>query len=504
MTPMDPDVSKLPLPELIRRATAGEVPNRRRHLRPSWVYSILRDPFWIWCEYHAPRTEAVDESTRYDRMRFEKAAAYERDWVQRRYPEAVRIEPGYGMAALEATLRAILSGLPVLYQPQLWDLEHEVYGKGDLLIRDDSHGSDLGPYHYRVIEIKSSAALQEYHVLQAAFYHRILGKLQGYTPESFTVALRSGEETLHWKGREKDLENLMARWRTLRDRPDLVPEPGKPPKVTDSPWRVYGEKRVAAENHLVLLADVGNGDRQKLREAGIRRVDQLWPLSLVEIQGIVGETAGTLVYHTAQAYRTGEPIPRPGRIYTLPRGERSLYFDFETADDVHPTEPGHVYFIGLWDRERERFVPFLARGARDEERIFREFVRYVEEAGDARLYHWTAFEVRQMAEVIRRWPSLAEPIVRILPLCVDLKEAVKSAFYLPVPTFSIKSVAPALGFHWRQAGFGAFESMVAYWDYLAGKDEAGIRKVVLYNEDDCLAMDHVDRELTRRLTARGN
>jgi uncharacterized protein len=79
---------------------------------------------------------------------------------------------------------------------------------------------------------------------------------------------------------------------------------------------------------------------------------------------------------------------------------------------------------------------------------------------------------------------------------VDLKEAIKSAVYLPVPTFSLKSVAPALGFRWRQEDFGAFESMVCYWDYLSG-DASAIQKTILYNEDDCVAMWHVDHEITR-------
>ena len=41
--------------------------------------------------------------------------------------------------------------------------------------------------------------------------------------------------------------------------------------------------------------------------------------------------------------------------------------------------------------------------------------------------------------------------------------------------------------------------MVSYWDYLEGKDEHAIHQAVVYNDDDCSAMWHVDRELTTRL-----
>jgi uncharacterized protein len=76
---------------------------------------------------------------------------------------------------------------------------------------------------------------------------------------------------------------------------------------------------------------------------------------------------------------------------------------------------------------------------------------------------------------------------------------IKSAVYLPVPRFSLKCVAPALGFRWRQDDFDAFESMMSYWDCLDGADESIMENVLTYNEDDCRAMWHVDHALTKRL-----
>jgi uncharacterized protein len=460
------------------------------------VYSVLRDPFWVWCEYHAPRTEAVDETSRYDEMRFQQAAAYEQDWVKKHYPDAVKIEPPYGMEALRSTIQTMLTSAPAIHGPQLWDLEHEIYGQGDLLVRDDSHGSDLGPYHYRLVEIKRSTALRDYQFLQAAFYQQILGRVQGYTPKTFTVALRGSDEQISYEGKVPELNALMEKWRALRDG-TVVPEPsGRPPRVTDSPWRVYGQKRVTTEMDLVLLAGVGPKQREKLHEVGIHRVDQLWNLGLDETRRILGDSHGVAAYFVAQAYRTGRPIGKPGIPLAIPRGRRHLYFDFETSDEVHPTEPPHVYLIGLWDAEQGRFVSFLAKGAGEEERMFREFLDYAGDLETVRLYHWTDYEIGQMVQVMDRWPALRDPLKRLISSCVDLKEAIKSAVYLPVPTFSLKSVAPALGFRWRQEGFGAFESMVSYWDYLSG-DESEIQKTILYNEDDCVAMWHVDREITR-------
>ncbi|MFQ5993281.1 MAG: hypothetical protein ACE5NA_12655, partial [Nitrospiraceae bacterium] len=348
------------LEELIQRATSGRKLDRHVLFRPSLVYQVLQDPFWIWCEYHAPRSEAVDETSRYDEMRWQRGIEFEQAWVGEHYPDAVKVVPDFGFEALRNTLQLMLEGVPAIYQPQLWDLGRERYGKGDLLVRDESRGSDLGPFHYRLVEIKRSKSLQDHHVLQAAFYNGMVGKLQGWTPAELTVALRGAVETVP-SGREKDLDAILERWRGLRNG-RYLPEPGRPPDVTDSHWRVYGNKQVERRKDLVLLAGVGAKEREKLREANIHGIDQLWSLRLDAICEILGRQHGTQAYYVAQAYRAGRPSLKPHRRLTIPRAQRHLYFDFETSDEVHPTEPPHVYLIGCWDAERDRYTKFLARG----------------------------------------------------------------------------------------------------------------------------------------------
>lgn len=494
--------SKITVDALVERATSGKKFNRHILFRPSQVYYLLKDPFWIWCQYHAPKKEAVDETTRYDELRMRRGVEYEESWVRANFPDALKIEPDFGFVALRNTFRAMIQGAPAIYQPQLWDLGRESYGKGDLLLRHDSHGSDFGPFHYRVVEIKRSKTLQEYHVLQAAIYNQTLGLLQGHTPDDVTVVLKDTSENVPYAAREAELESLRTRWRELRDR-GTAPEPKRPPDAANSPWRIYGNKRVMEQRDLLLLAGIQKREREKLRAAGIHRVDQLWDMNPRAVCEIIGDHYGNAAYLVAQAYKTGKPLLKPGAALDIPRARRLLYFDFETSDEVHPTEPAHTYLIGCYDAMRDQYVKFLARGAEDEGRIFEEFLDFVGEADDFRIYHWTDFEIRQMRGVMRRWPMLQGRLERLIDRCVDLKEAIQAAVYLPVPTFSIKSVARALGFHWRQKDIGAFQAMVYYWDYLKNNDRPAIDKAILYNEDDCLAMWHVDEELKKRIRDEG-
>ena len=482
---------------LLDRATSGERIHGRPRFRPSLADKVLRDPFWVWCQYHVPRSEAVNEVGRYEQMRFRRGVEHEDAWVARHYPHALAIKPDFGYEALARTLRAMLEGVPAIHQPQLWELGRDVYGRGDLLVRDNSHGSDLGPYHYRVIEIKRARKLRDAFALQAAFYNRTVGAIQGYTSGHVTVALRDEVRPVDVSGFGDKIDDVVSRWIGLRDGTVEQPEPGRPPDVTDSPWRAYGNRLVNERRDLVLLAGVRAPERAKLRAAGIHSVDKLWSRSPEEINEILGPHHGATAYHVAQSYRTSRPVPKPGRELRIPRAKRLLYFDFETSDDMHPGMPPHVYLIGCWDGTRDQFVKFLARGPEDEAGIFEAFIDYVGDGVEAtRLYHWTDYEVRQMKAVMRRWPRLERRLMRLMGSCIDLKRCIQDAVYLPVPRFSIKSVAPALGFNWRQQGFGAYEALLCYWDSIDTGDRALAEKAVRYNEDDCLAMWHVDQKLT--------
>ena len=484
--------------ELIQRATAGQKFNRHILFRPSLSYYLLKDPFWLWCEHHAPKNAAVDETSRYEKLRMQQGIEFEERWVKANFPNAVEIKPGFGFAALKNTFRAMLDGVAAIYQPQLWDLGRDSYGKGDLLIRDDSAPSDLGPFHYRVVEIKRSASLQNSHVLQAAFYNQNLALLQGYGARQMTIVLKDGSETVAYVGKETDLDAARQLWRSLCDG-SIVPEAKRPPNATSSPWRLYGNQRIQQEKDLLLLAGIQKRERDKLRQAGVFRVDQLWNFRQQQIGEIIGAHYGEIAYHVAQAYKQAGPILKPGQQLKIPRAKRLLYFDFETSDAVHPSEPPHTYLIGCYDGSRDQFVKFLARGAEDEGRIFSEFLDYVGDPRDVCLYHWSDFEIHQLRRVARRWATLSGMIEQVIDKCVDLKDAIQSAVYLPVPSFSIKCVAPALGFHWRQKDIGAYQSMVCYWDYLENRDLFAIDRALIYNQDDCMAMWHVDQELARRL-----
>ena len=123
-----------------------------------------------------------------------------------------------------------------------------------------------------------------------------------------------------------------------------------------------------------------------------------------------------------------------------------------------------------------------------------KFIKYVKDHKNTTLYHWTSYEVDKMYKLISKYPKLKD-LKNIINSCVDLKVAVAKSFYVPAPSFSLKAVAPAFGFHWEQKDCGAMDSMVHYLNWQKSKDKALINKVLTYNKDDCVAMKFIDEYL---------
>jgi hypothetical protein len=121
------------LQTILNRATSGRSLDKSRMFRPSWFYSMIKDPFWVWCEYHAPWVERVDETTLFDRHRVQMGNEWEDRYVASNFPTAHVIKSQWGEDALRETLIAMLQGEAAISGGTLWLPGEEVYGKVDTI-----------------------------------------------------------------------------------------------------------------------------------------------------------------------------------------------------------------------------------------------------------------------------------------------------------------------------------------------------------------------------------
>jgi len=479
------------LPTLLMRATSGKQLDKSRLFRPSWFYSMIDDPFWVWCEYHAPADERIDETTVFDQYLMQQGNIWEYLYVRGTFPDAYVVRANWGEESLRETLEAMLRGESAIHNAAMWLLGEDVYGKADLLVRSDDHPSDLGSFHYRVKEVKNAPKVKEYHKLQAAVYHKILSKLQGYCPESLDIVLREGdgESSVAYAEIAPQMQHHFAEWRAIRDgQQQLQPLAYE---STGSPWRKYANRLIAERQDISLLPGIGPKTAPKLRTQGLQSWTDI--LSHGKDDCVANFGRDDHYYH-ALARQQNIPVFRPGEAASIRRRGRIVHFDVE---DILMTVPStvtrpHIYMLGVAEPDGSTQI-WTARGEKDEARMWTDFLDWLGDPADVALYCWSDYEHSKFTQAANDHPQLADRLLAAKAALIDLKEEIKGRPFFPVKSYSIKEVAPVCGFHWSQADVDGMGAQLMYVDWLKTGDDSIIKKVEQYNREDVLAMLAVDQ-----------
>lgn len=474
------------LQTLFTTFSAGRTPDGQ-DFNASRMYTLLEEPFCIWCNFHAPQEEAVPETNRYENLKVRTDRNARDEWIKQEFPTVHFVEAHTDAERFEHTLAAMARGESAIANAALWNLPENVYGSINLLVRQDDAPSRFGNYHYQIYQFKRAHDLKEHYCLQVCLMNQILGQIQQYTPTKTRVFLKGHTvDVLHANHLQRLTEEL-AFWRNIKS--GLAkPEAQKPPKAAAAPWRVYANKLMKETKDLVMLPHLNTEMRQCLKINGLFTTDDVAHTSLEKLQTILEEPYATETYYNARAYLYNKPIVRKAGCFPPPAKKYHLYFDFEATETFTRENKSFVYLIGLWDKEKDTYVKFVAKTPEEEINIFEDFYNYVQDIENTALYHWTDYEVRKMRKLAAKFPQYADHLNKLVSACFDLKVSVNDAFYLPAPSFSLKAAAPVFGFNWRQDDCGAMDSMVYFTSWLKTGDESLLNKILMYNEDDCKAM----------------
>lgn len=460
----------------------------------SKMFSLLEDPFSIWCSFHAPAEEAVHESNRYENLKIRTDRNTRDEWIKHEFPDVVFVSGEDETERFKNTLAAMARGENAIANALLWNLPQNVYGGANLLVKSTQAPSRFGNYHYHLFQFKRAHDLKEHYALQVSLLNHILGAIQQYTPADTRVFLKDRQVGVAYRDHQERLERELAFWRRIRDG-EAKPEAHKPPKAAASPWRVFANKMVAQTKDLLMLPGLNTEMRQCLKINGLYNTDDIARAGLAKIQSILEEPHATDSYYNALAYLHQKPILREAGHFPPPVKKYNLYFDFEATETFTKENVSFVYLIGIWDKEKDKYVSFVAKSPQEEIKIFEDFYNYVQDFPQTALYHWTEYEVRKMKKLAGQYPQYASHLQALCGICHDLKVSVNKAFYLPAPSFSLKAAAPAFGFSWRQDDCGAMDSMVYFTSWLKTGNDELLKKVLMYNEDDCKAMLYLQEKL---------
>lgn len=442
----------------------------------------------VYLDHHGSRAQRAALSD-YARWIMEQGAIFEERVVRGYDIYEVTYRPGDPGSAFAMTLELMRQGVPMIYQGVLM---HEIWqGRPDILERVDEGRSDLGRYYYRPIDIKSARQASSAHRHQVMFYSFLLEAVQGVAPDGMLLLRVRPEEA---QGDEltvaEPVPYLPDVIHSLLAEVEGTIAGEEPPPFISSvcggcQWVEACLPVAVAAQDVSLLSGIQRRSWRALHERGLgtlRAVAECRREELVQIDGIGAKTAARLHAH-AVALVEERPVPLSAPRLPAPV-EGEVFFDIEGYSNG---DLDCYYLMGLLVRRGGEYVfeYDLAEHPDDEAEMWWQFLERAS-ALDAPVYHYGVYErtaVRRLAEK----HGGDERVDRLLDRFVDLHKVVKDCVALPLRGYSLKDVAPWLGYEWSGETQAADESIVEYDRWLKTGDRNHLHHIIVYNEDDVRA-----------------
>jgi predicted RecB family nuclease len=265
------------------------------------------------------------------------------------------------------------------------------------------------------------------------------------------------------------------------------------------PFCTHCWTRALQERRVEVLTEVKSSDLDKLTLLGIRTFDELAASDGDQLRAVGLRKQADRMIQAARAWSENRPViagPNP-----LPAGRPLVWFDLEATRSEDEAPIDLVYLWGLAvesETGASAYEAILAEnGAGDDESTWRRFLAragaILDRAPDACFVHYASYERDKLKRYAERFPDTTAAADRVRARLFDLcDQGVRKAVCLPLVSYSIKKVAPYVGFRWTNPATGGLWSTVQYRLAMEEPDPTRRRAlfapIVEYNHGDLLAM----------------
>jgi len=174
----------------------------------------------------------------------------------------------------------------------------------------------------------------------------------------------------------------------------------------------------------------------------------------------------------------------------IPRHHLELFLDIEGIPDKN-----FYYLIGLLVCEGEKcfYYSFWANTAKDEEHIWQEFLKKINDYPEAPVYHYGKYESRAVDTLVKKYSKNGSFKNRL----INVNSYVYSKVYFPVRSNSLKDLGKFIGASWTSPDASGLQSLV--WRYCWEENKINNYKQLLttYNEEDCRALQLLTEYITK-------
>lgn len=383
--------------------------------------------------------------------------------------------------AFERTVTEMKKGTPTIYGGVL--LHDRYVARPDILERVEGK-STFGDYYYIACDIKRSRHIKEEYKLQGCFYAELLGLIQGTKPLQGYIMRSNGEIEAYL------LEETAVKYRLTLDAIERILEGEEEPHFLtsdckQSPWFHTCKTGALECDSLSRLNRIWRSEAKEIESAGFKTVTELAnvhpDLLSAKVSGITADRLKFLHYQ-AKAMIDRRHI-QLGRV-DLPENDVYLIVDVE-GDPLRDL----YYLFGVLEvgPDGERYHSFLAKDPKDERKAWEDFIQYIRGFVGVPIYHYGWSEQEIFKVMGERYGTPFEVLAMLEEQGVDLLVRLREAVIFPLSFYSLKDIAQFLGFRWRHEDASGLNSVLWFEEWLEKGDEAVLKDIVEYNEDDVRA-----------------
>lgn len=458
-----------------------------RLIRATDLYSLKECDRMVFLNHNGDRS-LKDERSEYQKYLAEQGDAFEDEVVATLEVE----EPAYVIGDLETgwqqTLQLMQSGAKIIYQGVL--RHDDVVGIPDLLLRVDDVPSKLGNHIYRPVDVKLASKAKKGHKLQVMCYIWLLEQIQGVRPIGALYLKDTSdglglftEEVVDFEG--DTFHEYLAEARVLANGEERRPFISSVCKMCS--WRTFCGDIALANEDASLLPGMRRTVWQMLHARGKGRISEVTTIpkdELMQLKGVGDKVADKILLHARALTDDQSIVFKPVKL--PPPSPYDVFYDIESI----PNEQFHYLMGFVVQRNSQWMYEYdLAEQASDEASMWHSFLNRLDEFlqhEGAHVYHYGAYEKTAIKQLTERHGGSAQA-ERLLDRLVNLEKAIKKSIALPLHSYSLKSVAPWLGFNWDSETTSGGASVIDFINWLDNGDRSYISRILHYNEEDCHA-----------------
>jgi uncharacterized protein len=195
--------------------------------------------------------------------------------------------------------------------------------------------------------------------------------------------------------------------------------------------------------------------------------------------------------HGTDKYALLQPQPGAGFALLPEPSAGDLFFDFE-GNPFWDKEGSLEYLWGMTDVERN-FTPLHAHDRATERAAFEQFIDLVHERlrahADMHVYHYAAYEITALKRLMGFYGTREDELDDLLrrDVFVDLLKVVRNGIRASRPGYGLKEMEAFLDFERRAEVKDGGTSIVIFEQWMLTRDDALLRQIDEYNEEDCIA-----------------